>query len=200
MDKVTTILYELLWSNCSSAAKNTERQCEMRSGIIVFDAIEYEVGLDQTNALLILERMADDDLIRLCYCEPMNNEPFVSYSIYDHSWRKFYPDYLPAYSVASQKRAWHDKHKEYRRDGYVYLLKGKTGHYKIGRSVSPDARIKKLEVNLPFAIKPIHLIQCSDCLKAERELHLKFRNKKTAGEWFLLSNEDVAYIKSIARL
>lgn len=81
--------------------------------------------------------------------------------------------------------------------GYVYLLKSPTGHYKIGKATYPEKRLKEIEILMPFEIERIHLIDCEDYNIAERELQLEFREKRTNGEWFLLDDEDVAFIMSL---
>lgn len=81
------------------------------------------------------------------------------------------------------------------RSGYVYLLKAENGLYKIGRSRTPDVRIRDItKAVAPFDIKIIHTAFYPDCYKAESDLHKLFREKRRRGEWFELSNEEVMVV------
>ena len=81
--------------------------------------------------------------------------------------------------------------------GYVYLIKSETGHYKIGRTNNPDNRMRAFGIKLPFRVHYEHLIKSKDMCALETELHQRFAQKRLDGEWFNLSDEDVAYIKSL---
>jgi hypothetical protein len=79
--------------------------------------------------------------------------------------------------------------------GFVYLLKGENGLYKIGRSKTPDVRINIITKAIaPSDIKTVHTAFYPDCYKAESDLHKLFANKRVRGEWFELSNEDIMVI------
>lgn len=81
--------------------------------------------------------------------------------------------------------------------GYVYLLYSLAGLYKIGKSIHPERRIRRLEVTLPFTIWAEHIFSADDYSLAERQLHRRFADKRVDGEWFSLAADDVAWIKSI---
>lgn len=83
--------------------------------------------------------------------------------------------------------------------GYIYLILGPQGHYKIGLSKTPLKRIERLEVKLPFPIEPIHIFKTNWMRGAERELHQKYTDegKHVNGEWFMLTDDDVQAIKQI---
>lgn len=83
------------------------------------------------------------------------------------------------------------------RPGYVYLLKSPTGYYKIGRAKNPEKRLETFNVKLPFEVDFECLIYSDDMWFLERELHIKFKDKRVQGEWFKLDDEDIAYIKSL---
>lgn len=82
-----------------------------------------------------------------------------------------------------------------KRDGYVYVIKSPTGHYKIGRASDPYDRMKVFEVKLPFEVEFEHLIKTKDMYLLESELHVRFESQRVNGEWFLLTSDDVAAIK-----
>lgn len=81
--------------------------------------------------------------------------------------------------------------------GYVYLIQSPTGVYKIGRAKNPDNRMETFSVKLPFEVAYIHLIPCENYRHSERQLHIRYADKRINGEWFDLTPEDVAWIKSI---
>jgi len=95
------------------------------------------------------------------------------------------------------KQAAREKRRKKRAPGFVYLIRSESGHYKIGRTVNPEDRIQTFSVKLPFRVEYEHLIKCEDQVALERALHTRFSDKRVEGEWFDLSPEDVAYIKSI---
>lgn len=84
--------------------------------------------------------------------------------------------------------------------GYVYLVQGPPGLYKIGKSKDPEDRVRTFGVKLPFEVDLIHTIQCADYTAAEKALHLRFADKRSEGEWFALADEDVETIKAISAL
>lgn len=89
------------------------------------------------------------------------------------------------------------RRKQPTRSGYVYLLRSSNGFYKIGRTVDPDDRIATFSVKLPFDVEYEHVISCSDMYELETRLHVHFAFKRVNGEWFDLSPDDIAYIKSL---
>lgn len=80
---------------------------------------------------------------------------------------------------------------------YIYLIEGKRGYFKIGRTRRPRKRIRKLSVILPFDIDVIHLIKTNDMVAAEQYMHERYQHKRVRGEWFELAPEDIAEIKDI---
>lgn len=87
--------------------------------------------------------------------------------------------------------------KKAEKPGYVYLLKSDKGHYKIGRTVNPESRSKTFGIQLPFDVAFECLIKTENMFGLEVELHARFADKRTTGEWFDLSPEDVEYIKGL---
>ena len=83
--------------------------------------------------------------------------------------------------------------------GYVYLVQAvmPQNYYKIGCSTNPVERIETLGVRLPFPITPIHQFKVNDMFGIERRLHDKYADKRANGEWFALTDNDVAEICAI---
>lgn len=83
------------------------------------------------------------------------------------------------------------------RVGYVYLVEGADGWFKIGRSKNAVSRIEKLGVLLPFSIETKNIIETDDMYRLESNLHKIFSESRGRGEWFALSSEDVEAISGI---
>jgi len=75
--------------------------------------------------------------------------------------------------------------------GYVYLIGTKVFRwYKIGKSRTPEIRIKDLGILLPFKIEIIGVWRAVDHNTLEKELHDKYRYCQVNGEWFsFIDNE-----------
>ncbi len=74
--------------------------------------------------------------------------------------------------------------------GSVYLLKAGP-FYKIGKSISFEKRLKQIKLQLPYPVEVVHTISTPEYSKLETYWHQRFRGKRTNGEWFLLTEEDV---------
>lgn len=87
-------------------------------------------------------------------------------------------------------------YKDFMKDriGYVYVVK-LDKHYKIGISKTPESRLKEFTL-LPYELETIILERVIDYDKREKELHEHFADKRVRGEWFLLDNNDIEYIKN----
>lgn len=84
--------------------------------------------------------------------------------------------------------------------GYVYLIQELNhGYFKIGKTNNPAQRLNRFEVRLPFQVDYICLIPADDALLLENNLHWRFKHRHVAGEWFALSDEDVASIMALAQ-
>lgn len=82
------------------------------------------------------------------------------------------------------------------RAGYIYVLGSNEGFYKIGLTKrEPDERILEFSPALPFKTHLEVTIWSEDMYVLEKELHRVFKNKKTNGEWFKLSENDLDYIR-----
>lgn len=84
------------------------------------------------------------------------------------------------------------------RKGHVYLIQSPTGAYKIGRTTDPADRLRTFNVKLPFEVEYVCVIATDDMYALERQLHSKFAAKRVNGEWFILSPDDVEYIKGLS--
>jgi len=86
------------------------------------------------------------------------------------------------------------KHKV---SGYVYLVEGAGGIYKIGKTTQLDKRMSFFEIKLPFGVQLICAIPSDDTSTLERQLHERFADKHVNGEWFRLTQQEVEEIKKM---
>lgn len=82
--------------------------------------------------------------------------------------------------------------------GFVYLLETSDRYQKIGFSHTPWHRHRKF-VNLPFAVWLSHVIVAGE-RTLEGEIHRRFRFKRVRGEWFCLSDHEVAAFKRLSEV
>lgn len=84
-------------------------------------------------------------------------------------------------------------------EGIVYLLKSGP-HYKIGKSVNFEKRLTQIKLQLPHAVEVIHVIRAADHSRAESHWHRRFAARRLNGEWFELSEAEVAEFKSVLEM
>lgn len=78
--------------------------------------------------------------------------------------------------------------------GFIYLLGAENGLHKIGRAKDLDSRIHTFGVKLPVKTWLVHSFKSDQYDKAETSLHEKYSEKRSHGEWFDLSVDDVNQI------
>jgi len=83
-------------------------------------------------------------------------------------------------------------------DGFVYmgLLKvSREKRYKIGKTNLVERRRDQISIQLPEDLELLHTIKTDDAAGIEAYWHQRFEAKRTKGEWFALSREDVQAFK-----
>jgi len=83
--------------------------------------------------------------------------------------------------------------------GLIYLLRGSKLH-KIGKSIHIDERKKTIEKDVGETLELLHTIRSNDYTRAEVTLHQKYRHLRRRGEWFELSQVEVAEIMQITEM
>jgi len=79
----------------------------------------------------------------------------------------------------------------------VYLLINEEGKYKIGFTErETKKRIKELQTGSPSEMRVVQEYESDNARKIETILHRFLRSKRISGEWFELTNEEVADFKN----
>lgn len=86
--------------------------------------------------------------------------------------------------------------------GFVYIIKDitLTQCYKIGHTANPNRRVYDFGIALPFEIMVVMLIKVNDPLELETTLHHMFADKRTNGEWFKLTDEEINYVRHMVEM
>jgi hypothetical protein len=81
------------------------------------------------------------------------------------------------------------------RKGWVYVVHGQDDQYKIGLTTrEPDKRLAEFTPKLPFKTELILTIQSDDVYALEAELHEFYASQRVNGEWFRLSQDNIAWL------
>lgn len=98
-----------------------------------------------------------------------------------------------------------DAHKEYKKTesgddppDHVYIWGGE-GIYKIGRAKNPLQRIRSFPI-MPYPTGFAHILLTNDSKRLEHQLHIHFKEQRIQGEWFRLTDNDLATIPDIAKV
>lgn len=84
--------------------------------------------------------------------------------------------------------------------GFVYLVQGHRGEYKIGRTNLVDRRVSEIGVTSAIEHTLIHEIKTDDPVGVEAYWHNRFTDKRMRGEWFKLNAADVKAFKRWRRV
>lgn len=84
--------------------------------------------------------------------------------------------------------------------GFVYLLKGRGGEYKLGRAGAVDRRVSQLATGSSVDLEVVHEVKTDDPAGVEAYWHKRFADRRLRGEWFKLSASDVRAFKRWRRI
>lgn len=84
--------------------------------------------------------------------------------------------------------------------GFVYLIKGRGGEYKLGRTGLVDRRVSQLATGSSVELEVVHEIRTDDPAGVEAYWHRRFADRRLRGEWFKLSAADVRAVKRWRRI
>src|SRR5262245_13002989 len=108
------------------------------------------------------------------------------------SWVADKPDYADVIEMLGTEVAEAEHSKPI--EGLVDLSRSGP-HYKIGGSDEIERRVKEIRIALPEAATLVHSIRTDDPAGIEAYWHRRFANRRANGEWFRLTNADVAAFK-----
>lgn len=77
---------------------------------------------------------------------------------------------------------------------FIYVTKADFG-YKIGMTTRPKSRPLQVAGNCPIKLEVVVLLEVDNMRTIESRLHSHFASKHLRGEWFALTDEDIAFIK-----
>jgi hypothetical protein len=160
-------------------------------GEFICDNSPFDDSKNQKHIFTLKASLESDTITLNCW-----GEVWGDYAILND--RKYYP-------IFNKKRVLKDvKSDQERRQikllndnpkGVIYLIRG-DGFTKIGLTIRPFERLRTIGTKLPFeAVAIRHYILDKRSLKdIENKLHNFFSHKRTNGEWFNLSDDDVIFI------
>ena len=83
---------------------------------------------------------------------------------------------------------------ELRRRGWVYFVREPSGLFKIGLTTCMSKRLASFQVATPGALELVHIVESNNPEKSELWYHQRFADQRVRGEWFTLSDADLAAI------
>lgn len=84
--------------------------------------------------------------------------------------------------------------------GTVYVIQGNHGYCKIGKTENLPARLRSLSTASPFELQVLMTFKSHDMGWLEAVLHKRYAAKRLRGEWFELSEEDIAELRNLSRV
>lgn len=81
--------------------------------------------------------------------------------------------------------------------GYVYILRAQNGLFKIGKTKDPKARFESIKTSSPERVEVYRVFLSSDYSETEARLHRLFSEFRELGEWFRLTDDELAAIDAI---
>lgn len=85
------------------------------------------------------------------------------------------------------------------KSGYIYLILGENGRYKIGMSKHPKKRVNYLSLASCEKHTLVTYYKTDDMIGEEKRLHDIFSDKRLHSEWFDLSKSDVSIICNMSK-
>lgn len=79
--------------------------------------------------------------------------------------------------------------------GFIYFIRDDKGRVKIGKTKRMKERMGEY-TKLPFEPELLYVLESNDYHAAETLIHEYYQEKRIRGEWFALTEKDIAFIKS----
>ena len=138
-----------------------------------------------------LDRLSDEDLLHISKLHLLADTPSMFPQIYGED-DPLYLAHKARLSDAIQTKK--PSKAPVSTKGFVYIIRGDQ-YYKIGCTEDPYKRLKPMTAHAPFPLHTLLLIPTDDMMTTERTLHKRFAAKHARGEWFNLTEEDLAAIQ-----
>jgi len=84
--------------------------------------------------------------------------------------------------------------------GIVYVVTGEHGFYKIGKTENLASRLRALSTASPYELEVVLEFRVNHMGRVEQALQKCFDHRRVRGEWFNLTEGDVADLKALHRL
>lgn len=78
--------------------------------------------------------------------------------------------------------------------GYIYVARN-DGRFKVGMSRRPDKRIRNIQVDSATTVSLFLSYHVPNMLGEERLLKTRFKDRSLHGEWFMLNDDDLNFIR-----
>lgn len=97
--------------------------------------------------------------------------------------------------IPTQRQIQTIRHKD--TEGFVYVLQGEGGFFKIGLTQRDDvqSRYREITAALPWKITLLFAYKVSNAFRIEALLHRKYTAKWVRGEWFSLDVDDLGIVE-----
>lgn len=76
----------------------------------------------------------------------------------------------------------------------VYLIRAENGLIKIGKTIDVEQRFRSLNMSSPVDLELVHVFDTLFGDELEESLHAAYDDKRVKGEWFNLTDSDIAKI------
>jgi hypothetical protein len=148
------------------------------------------------------------------YLCPKTKRYFIQFQLLNKTWKRRLPVTMSEDEMDRFEERWRDsiindtplpvlekrhhrsQHHSGRMPGFVYVFE-MAGFYKIGRSFNALSRLSALRTASPFPVELILSIPSNRPGNLEKEIHAKFQSKHERGEWYRLTDEDVAELRTM---
>ena len=80
---------------------------------------------------------------------------------------------------------------------YVYMVRAENGLFKIGTTNHLHSRVITLRSSSPVSVTLIRYSISYKSMLLESALHERFADRRSHGEWFRLSEDDLLYLETV---
>jgi hypothetical protein len=161
--------------------------------LLAFTRLAAKLGRFPTQADAMLEKRADPSFPTMsAFDKHIGRRPVLIEAV--RAFATDHDEYSDVLKLLPEPENDEAPEERTRVDGAVYMLKlGR--HYKIGKSFRVPQRHREIAIELPEKPDVVHVIVTDDPTGIEAYWHNRFADKRTNGEWFALTRDDVTAFK-----